>query len=315
MKARTALFLVLVVGGAAFGRDLTFFVWSDTHFGAYDYADTTRLEVIRQMNGLPGTRYPAEIFEDAKVGRPAFLLHLGDITEHGLAGEWDDPNLADQRSYMRTLRYLTVTDKIYEVAGNHDSRQHTNIRGQIARRQDNTYYAFEMEGVHFVVLDLYTHLNGGTPSLDDEQLDWLRAYLDRIDDTTPVIIAMHAPPPHRTPADGLSRQADDTLEHLWHIVADKNVLAFFHGHIHRVFAGRWFEFDTVAPAGFAYMRRGCPQGDPVFGVVRITDDRMTVCGWDWERRCFMEKPVLDKFFRSAGGEGERASTSAEAVKP
>ena len=224
---------------AAFGRDLTFFVWSDTHFGAYDYADTTRLEVIRQMNGLPGTRYPAEIFEDAKVGRPAFLLHLGDITEHGLAGEWDDPNLADQRSYMRTLRYLTVTDKIYEVAGNHDSRQHTNIRGQIARRQDNTYYAFEMEGVHFVVLDLYTHLNGGTPSLDDEQLDWLRAYLDRIDDTTPVIIAMLPPP-----QDARRRVVSLGRRYLEHPDSmDKNVLAFstvtFTG-----FAGRW-SVDTV----------------------------------------------------------------------
>jgi 3',5'-cyclic AMP phosphodiesterase CpdA len=313
VKAGAVLLLVaLMVGGPAFGRDLTFIVWSDTHFGAYDYSDTTRLKVIEQMNRLPGRKYPAEIFADAAVGRPAFLLHLGDITEHGLADEWNDPNIADQRSYLRTIRHLTATDKTYEAAGNHDSLKLANIRRQIARKQGGTYYAFDAQGVHFVVLDPYTDPNTAAPSLDGKQLDWLRADLDKIAAAAPVVIAMHEPP-RRGGTDVRSRAADNSFEHLWNIIADRNVLAFLHGHFHVVLSRQWFEFDTVEPAGFAYLRRGCPQGDPVFGVVRITDDRMTVCGWDWEKEQFLEAPVFDRSVSSgqAKGSADRAQKPEE----
>ncbi|MBE0536811.1 MAG: metallophosphoesterase [Phycisphaerae bacterium] len=285
------------------GRDLTFFVWSDTHFGAYDDADITRLKIIEQMNRLPGTEYPAEIFADATVGRPEFLLHLGDISEHGFASEWNDPNLADQRSYIQTIKHLTATDQTYEVLGNHDSRGRPGIRRRIARKQGDTFYSFDAQGVHFVVLDLYRHLNTQVPSLDEEQLDWLQSDLDRIDDTVPVIIAMHAVPPRWTAAADVPRAVCNSFDRLWNIVADKNILAFLHGHVHVARSGRWYEFDTLAPAGFAYMRRRCPQGEPVFAVVRITDDRMTVCGWDWEKERFFKALVFDKSFSPAPEDG------------
>jgi 3',5'-cyclic AMP phosphodiesterase CpdA len=297
VRLRTIVLLVMLFMGApAFGRDLTFFVWSDTHFGAYDYSDTTRLKIIEQMNRLPGKDYPPGVFAGEAVGRPAFLLHLGDVTEHGLASEWDDPKAAAQRSYVQALKQLTATDKTYEVVGNHDSRGQPNIRQHIARKHGRTYYSFDVEGVHFVVLDPYRNIDTATAHLDESQLEWLKDDLARMDSAHPVIIAMHTAPPGRSSAGNGSRAVENSMDHLWNIVADRNVLAFFHGHVHMAFRGRWFNFDTVAPAGFAYLRRGCPQGHPVFGVVRITESRMTVCGWDWEKERFLPQPVFDKSF-------------------
>ncbi len=316
MRLKAIVLLIAVSTGVpASGRDLTFFVWSDTHFGAYDYSDTTRLSIIEQMNSLPGTEYPPGVFDGQQVERPAFLLHLGDITEGGLVSEWDNPSISDQRSYLQTIRHLTATDKTYEVIGNHDSRRQTNIRWQIAGKQGGTYYSFDSQGVHFVVLDLYTHLNTASPSLDDGQLDWLRVDLDAVDDAAPVIIAMHTPPLRRSPAGNGSRAIENSFEHLWNIIADKNVIAFLHGHFHVVRQGRWFEFDTLAPAGFAYLRRGCPRGHPVFAVVRITENRMTVFGWDWYNKRWLAKPVFDKWFRPELSLDAPQSTQSTAQRP
>ena len=219
---RFPLILIVVLLAAnsfASARDLTFFTWSDTHFGAFDYSDTTRLKIIEQMNNLPGARYPPAIFGDTKVAKPAFLLHLGDITEHGYQSEFNDPNIADQRSYLRTIKHLTATDRIYEVIGNHDSGKSANIRKAFAKRHKNMYYSFDVQGVHFIILDAYHYNNSAAPDIDEQQFDWLRNDLKKIKDTTPVIIAMHVQPNSRRKTNRTARPSDKTSDEIWNIIA------------------------------------------------------------------------------------------------
>ena len=290
--------LLLLTQSFALGRDLTFFVWSDSHFGAFDYSDTTRLKIIDRMNNLAGTKYPAGIFGDTKVSRPAFLLHLGDITEHGYQSEFNDPNIADQRSYLQTIKHLTATDRVYEVIGNHDSRKAANIRKSFAQRHKKMYYSFDIQGVHFVILDAYHYNNTAAPDIDEEQFDWLRDDLGKLKDTTPIIIAIHVQPNSRYKTNRTARPSDKTSDCLWNIISDKNVIAFLHGHHHIVKHTRWFEYDVLAPAGFAYMRKACPPGKPLFGVIRITDNEMTALAYDWHKGQFVSKPSLRKQFKA-----------------
>lgn len=93
----TVITIVLPVSA----RDLTFFVWSDTHFKYCNPQETTTLDIVEQMNRLPGMDYPEGILSGVTAAKPEFLLHLGDITRNGLAGEWDSPDLPLKEAIFR----------------------------------------------------------------------------------------------------------------------------------------------------------------------------------------------------------------------
>ncbi|HOW89692.1 MAG TPA: metallophosphoesterase [Elusimicrobiales bacterium] len=281
------------------GRDLVFYVWSDSHFGAYDFSDPLRLTIMDRMNALTGRSYPYPYAGD-RVAKPAFLLSCGDITENGAPDSWDAPELGAQRSYVRTIQRLAPGVGTYEALGNHDSRKDANIRGRVAEKQGGTYYSFDKQGVHFAVLDPYPANNTAAPDFDEAQLAWLKADLDALPADTPIILAAHVQPDsEQTALDRTSKPGRASSQALYEAVKGRNVLAFLHGHLHRTGRLNWRGIDVVEPAGFAYpMPNYQASRDAVFGVVRIQDDRITVFSYDWNLDGFSSSPVLlDKTFR------------------
>lgn len=294
MKKMTGLLLFLLVSCMAFCVNLTFVVWSDSHFGAYDFADTTRLDIMDQINTL-GSFHPPEGFVRLGEGSPPdFLLHCGDITERGTAVQWNDPNASDQQSYLQTLKHLDPAIKPYAVLGNHDSRKAENIRAPFAAMYHGTYYSFDCKGVHVVALDPYPEMNSAAPSLDTAQLDWLRADLAKLAADTPVIIVMHILPNFDESLDRTSRLDRKSSEALAAIIDNHTVLAFLHGHWHAASVKDWHGIPVIAPAGFAYWRDGCKNGHPVLGVVQITDTAFTVYTYNWEMRTYNFAPLCQK---------------------
>ena len=259
------------------GRDLTFCAWTDTHYGAYDYSDQTRLQTIADINNLPNVSYPSSL-NLGKVSRPSFLLHVGDFTEHGYASEWNSPNLADQRSYVQNISHLDPQIKTYETLGNHDGLT-TDIRTAIEAKQGNTYYSYNDQGVHFVVLDPYKKNSIRYPDLDDEQLTWLQNDLDVLTPQTPVIFSMHIFPDSTT--GDRTTHLGTSSQKLAEVIEGVNVLAFLHGHTHTSGKQSWNGIDVLG-CGFCYMRSGCAGGTPIFQVVNITDNRMVAAEYNWD---------------------------------
>ena len=77
----TGLWLVAAV--RAVPADLptvTFFVASDSHFGALGMSELNR-SLVEQMNALPGTDYPPEL--GGRVDTPRGVLFTGDTTDNG----------------------------------------------------------------------------------------------------------------------------------------------------------------------------------------------------------------------------------------
>lgn len=286
--------LIFFLPGILYGepRNLTFLLWSDTHFGAYDATDTTRLQIIDIMNTIAGKPYPAPLIPE-KVGPPAFLMALGDITEHGWAGEWDSPTLAPGRSYLQALKKLSPSIHPYEVLGNHDSRKNNVTRSKVKDRQGNTYYAFDLQGVHFVVLDPYPRFNTPAPDFDEPQLQWLRKDLEKLPAQTPIVLAMHVVPDPAA-GDRTSHLSPENSQKLAAILKGKNILALFHGHWHVGSKSAWNGIDLVSP-GFSYAAAGCPKGDPTFLVVHITDQKITALEYNWKTngwgRLYLNKPI------------------------
>jgi Icc-related predicted phosphoesterase len=287
----TTLFVCLLCMDYAPAQSLTFAVWSDTHFGAYDFTDTTRLDIIEQINTIEHMA-PPEGF--AAAVHPEFLLHCGDITEKGTPLQWNDPNITDQRSYIQTLHHLDSQISTFAALGNHDSRKAENIRHLFAQRYGGTYYAFDCKGVHFVVLDPYTQMNSAAPSLDSAQIEWLKADLSKLSPKTPVIIVMHVLPIVDKTIDRTSRLDEESSLALSKAVAGSHVLAFLHGHWHARSINDWNGIPVIAPAGFAYERKGCPNGHPYLGIIRITNAEFTVYGYNWQTRSFDPAPFFHK---------------------
>lgn len=291
-----ALFTVLISCSAFGVNDVTFAVWSDTHFGAYDFADTTRLDIVDQINNLRDAAVPKGFAGTAAVD---VLIHCGDITENGSAKQWHDPNAPQQQSYVRTIARLDSRIKTYAALGNHDSRKNANIRPAFAALHGGTYYSFDCKGVHFAVLDPYSEMNTAAPSLDQAQLEWLAADLERLSPQTPVIIVMHILPVFDETIDRTSRLNRASSDALAGVIEGKNVLAFLHGHWHARSVKDWNGIPVIAPAGFAYYRKGCAGGHPCLGIIQVTDSAFSVYGYNWEVHTFDEKPLYRKDFSAA----------------
>jgi Icc-related predicted phosphoesterase len=229
------------------------------------------------MNNMPNVSYPSYL-NLGKVNRPSFLMHLGDITEHGYASEWNSPSLGDQRSYVQTLEHLDSRIKTYETLGNHDGKTN-DIRTAIAAKQGNTYYSFNDQGVHVVVLDPYKKSSIRYPDLDDEQLAWLKNDLKAQTTQTPTIFTMHVWPD--TTTGDRTCHLGTSSQKLAQVIDDTNVLAFLHGHGHAGGKTSWNGIDVLS-TGFCYMRSGCPGGTPTFQVINITDDRMVALEYNWD---------------------------------
>ena len=279
MKLKSFLrFLVLLVllSGCAPRRDLTFVSWSDTHFDAVpNRKDTTSLQIIDKINHLKDRRYPDSL-GGGKVGRLAFLVTVGDITGDGLGPQWDSPDLPPSQSYVQAMKSLDPAIRAYEVLGNHDYPSGGPVPGKIKAKYGRTYYAFDVQGVHFIVLDPYLKSGPEHLDFDDAQLAWVAADLKKAGPKTPVILAMHNHPDPQVLAD---------------VLRGYNVVLILHGHYHVSGHAQWNGIDVVV-SGFSLWRLATPSWSlnpkwtPTFLVVRITNDRLTVIDFNWEKNAW-----------------------------
>jgi hypothetical protein len=158
--------------------DFTFVQISDSHIGFSkepnkDVTGTLRLAIDR-INALPTP--------------PDLLLHTGDLTHLSKPAEFDT---VDQ-----LLRAARVKERFY-VPGEHDvfaddGRAYLDRYGKGTRGAG--WHSYDYRGVHFVGLVNVANLEpGGLGVLGPDQLDWLKKDLERIGDSTPVVVYAHVP--------------------------------------------------------------------------------------------------------------------------
>src|SRR5205085_10233506 len=120
--------------------------------------------------------------------QPELLIHTGDLTHLAKASEFD--------TVSQVLRDAKVGNVFY-VPGEHDvftdeGKQYLNRFGKNTR--GTGWHSFNHKGVHFVGLVNVANLKpGGLGALGHEQLDWLKADLEEIRNSTPVVVYAHVP--------------------------------------------------------------------------------------------------------------------------
>jgi 3',5'-cyclic AMP phosphodiesterase CpdA len=167
--------------GTAQAAEMTGFSFlqiSDSHIGfakpANPHADATLSEAIAKVKAMPG--------------KPAFMIHTGDITHLSKPAEFD---AAAQLIGASGL-------DVHYVPGEHDLVDEGSGKAYMERYGKGTkgagWYSFDQAGVHFVGLNNVVGLKaGGMGSLGAEQLAWLADDLKALSDSTPVVVFAHIP--------------------------------------------------------------------------------------------------------------------------
>src|SRR5688572_24539476 len=113
--------LAFMPAGAAPPASFTFFVASDTHFGADGMVDVNR-RLVEHLNGLPGADYPPEI--GGRVEMPRGVIVTGDLTDNGHLDEF----ALFEQAYGLTGRDGLLRFPVFEAIGNHDVNSTSPIK-------------------------------------------------------------------------------------------------------------------------------------------------------------------------------------------
>src|SRR5262245_6034444 len=148
---------------------------------------------VRSALGLHGPGGESGCRGDARQGdRPRerapppadFIAFTGDLTH-----ATDDPEERRKRlAHVRNaVGQLKVKVHRY-LPGKHDA---SRDQGEAFKEFfGKTHYTFDHKGVHFIVLDNVSDPKG---MLRDEQIQWLRADLSRLDKEAPIVVLTHHP--------------------------------------------------------------------------------------------------------------------------
>lgn len=258
--------LFLTAGAAAPApRAFTFFVGSDSHFGATGMVEVNGA-LTRQMNALPGTEYPPAI--GGRVDTPRGVLFTGDLTDNGLLEEFAE----FEKMYGLTGRDGLLRYPVFESIGNHDVNSTSPIKEKQKARHGGINYSWEWEGVRFACLDMYP---------DAVTRAWLEADLRTLRPGQPVILFFHYSLEGRW-GGGWSQ---DEKEAFASAIARYNVLALIHGHEHRAGHYSW--------RGHPVFRPGAPRhSSHAFLSVRVEAERLCVAAWDFDAARWLWSSVV-----------------------
>ena len=260
------------------GRDLTFYVISDTHFGKSPEGDRNEAGLVEKMNKLPGTAYPTET--GGIVAKPMGVLHIGDITNKGKMDEWE----AFVKDYGLTGKEGLLQWPVYETFGNHDGGPKTPVREGIRERnskrigltaisENKLHYCWSWEGILFINLGIAP---GSTenPYDPEHSMKFLEEALTKYAKPGQPLIIMHHFGYDRRSLTWWSEERRTTFLNL---IKNKNVIGILHGHAHETSIYQWEGIDIYHPTHFQ-------QKDPLlngpvthgFFVFHITGDELAV---------------------------------------
>ncbi len=205
---------------------------SDTHVGVARPASAARL---------------SRVYEAIAGLAPDFVLHCGDVTDTGLAEEYD--------LYQQAVP-AALHGRIRHVPGNHDVRWDPTAKGLYRARFGAAPYSFDAGGVHFTGFDPTQPLlelgHCGAASLQ-----WLARDLSRLAAGTPVVLFQHFP------VGGDHDYVDDQAA-LLELIAGHDIRGIVAGHVHR---------ETVTRLdGLTQVTLQAVLNEPVFYWAKLTGD-------------------------------------------
>lgn len=266
--------------GTAFAADVTFFSYSDIHYGADEGGrrpPITRSNMVPVINSLPGTTYPAAI--GGTVDKPRAVIMQGDLINDGAVRDKYPTQWANFVADFGVDGEGRCKFPVFEGVGNHDVnpdlfvfnqvRERNRVRkqlGYINHVSPNGYhYSWDWDGVHFVNVNLFpgnvwegeadAYGRGHDPLL---ARDFLADDLKRNvgDSGRPVVVVQHFRP---IDENWWTYSAADKFHR---VIQDYNVIAILVGHQGGGVNNKWRGYNWISSNGELV-------------VCRIKDDTLT----------------------------------------
>lgn len=167
---RCSILFLLVLSGAACAADVTFFAYSDIHYGADGggkHAPITQSEKVPIINALPGTAYPPAI--GGEVAAPRGIIMQGDLINDGAVEAKYPTQWANYIADFGVNGEGRCKFPVFEALGNHDANENLYVFNKIKERNlirkelkyigsispNGYHYSWDWDGVHFVNVNLF----------------------------------------------------------------------------------------------------------------------------------------------------------------
>jgi Icc protein len=235
------------------------------------------------------SEYRITTFIDAmKKEKPDFIIELGDFST-------PEPKYAKYFDIWNSF----PGDK-YHVIGNHEMDGGTSLEKALEyRNMKSSYYSFNKNGFHFIVLDGNDKKNpevkGYQQFIGPAQVDWLKAELAKA--TVPIVIFSHQGLAHYSSAD--EEYGVENYKEMQQILETHNaknpknkVIGCFNGHTHYDYAeninGIWYititsmsyhwlgdnyvhiRYSEEVDKNFKWIKYTAPFKEPLFTTVEIS---------------------------------------------
>lgn len=202
-----------------------------------------------------------------------FVVELGDLIDKA-------PSVETELKYLNAIDQqlkLAPGDKHY-VLGNHCVDTLTKHEFLLTVGQPKSYYSFNKQGWHFVVLDACFNPDGSAyerrnsqwdnANVSADELAWLEQ--DLASNTLPTIVFAHQRLDESGPHSVKNRAA------VRKCFADRQVVAVFQGHSH---ANDYQEIDGVHYVTLVAMVEGSGGENNAYAVLELTEETLKVVGF------------------------------------
>jgi 3',5'-cyclic AMP phosphodiesterase CpdA len=166
----------------------------------FSFAFMTDIHVQYENRADEG--YRAAVTE-ANALKPDFVITGGDLIMDALGVSYDRAD-SQYVLYQEISREFKMP--VYNTLGNHEmfgiykrsgvEPDHPEYSyGMYEKRLGETYYSFDYEGWHFMILKsvIETEERQYIGMIDEAQMEWIRQDLLDVADTTPIVISTHIP--------------------------------------------------------------------------------------------------------------------------
>jgi 3',5'-cyclic-AMP phosphodiesterase len=224
---------------------------------------------------------------------PDFVLTGGDLVFDVLRGnkEKSDSLFLLYKDMIRSFNM-----PVYHCVGNHDlfaiyeespeDENHPDYKYRMfTRHLGDTYYAFEYEGWHFIVLNSLdvTEDKKYKGFVSEGQMEWLKQTLEKVDKAAPVVVVTHIPlitTWQFVNGGGGTRTVENSAE-VFSLFENHNLKLVLQGHIHwkeSGFVNDRFHFITggsIAGNGWKGRRHNTKEG---FFYIKVKDEEIS---WEY----------------------------------
>lgn len=214
-----------------------------------------------------------------------FVMTGGDLIYDALRGNFERSDSLF-RLYKKSIKPLKMP--IHHCIGNHElfgiykesdvDSTHADYKfGMYERHLGKTYYSFDHKGWHFVVLNSMEERNQRYIGLiNDDQINWLKEDLAKVDPKTPIAITLHIPLVSARHQIYPKNPITEVPNELWVYNRDEVLNLFDHHNLKLVLQGHlhWIEDINIqnrtrfitggSIAGRPSWRRKDDRGDGVF---------------------------------------------------